>query len=135
MSKMSAPQMSVIRFNESDVIVASIGGKTLRITGVGDGIPQNATYALGNGDSFNSYLLSYEPDMVLTSINSYLGEELTNPDLIILSVLKENGKYSSTRLVNIFPSEYDRRQGDVDNAFYSERTYVWNSSTSRFVSQ
>ena len=65
--------MDIIRFNESDVIVASgAAGKTARIVGI-DSTPNNLAISLGSGDTF-SYLTDSGTEFSI-ALNDYLGVE------------------------------------------------------------
>ena len=60
MTKMSTPEMDVIRFSESDVIVASgVVGKTLSISGVGDGDKGNAFLTIGGIPYSSNQVVNY----------------------------------------------------------------------------
>ena len=73
MHKMKMPEMDIIRFNESDVIVASgAAGKTAHIEGI-NYIEGDLKISLGSGATF-SYLDLYGNDFS-TALNKYLGEE------------------------------------------------------------
>ena len=124
MSKMSAPRMDVIRFNESDVIVASNGGrKTLSISGIGDGQGNNASFVFGgNGGSWSSEQIVFDNSSFAAGINSYLGIE--NSSGIRVKVLGENG--GSYPLINLVYDEYAARDNNY-NANYNGN-YTWDGS-------
>ena len=72
MTKMSTPEMDVIRFSESDVIAASgVVGKTLSITGIGDGQSGNAFLTIG-GTSYRSNLVANSDSQFVAGYNAYM---------------------------------------------------------------
>ena len=85
MTKMSTPEMDVIRFSESDVIVASggIAGKTLSISGVGDGKEGNAFLTIG-GTPYSSNLVVSSDSQFVTGYNDYMSGLSTYSEDILL---------------------------------------------------
>lgn len=72
MTKMSTPKMNVIRFNESDVIVASgVVGKTLSISGIGDGVNNNAFLTIG-GTRYSSSQVVNSDSQFVAGYNAYM---------------------------------------------------------------
>ena len=124
MSKMSAPEMDVIRFNENDVIVASNGGiKTLSITGIGTGDSGDALFVFGgNGGSWTSLQVASRDSLFVTRIERYLGIE--SYDKLYLEVPLEDGGIASIPLGNIAQAEYTGSDKANDSIF--NVSYTWN---------
>ena len=133
MTKFTAPKMSVIRFNESDVIVASNGiGKTMTVSLVGNGTLGDATFTLGNGASLGSSAINGDSSSFSSLVNDYLGGTYFSDSSEIMlnryakdgvtihnvgySVLQASG-YDLNRDTS-FDSGYDRYNG----------VYTWNGS-------
>ena len=81
MSKMRVPEMDVVRFKESDVIVAS-GAKTMTISNFGDRINLNGRFTFGsfsytNRDVHNNFE-SFKSDF-----NSYFGANIQYRNQIV----------------------------------------------------
>ena len=66
MSKMRKPEMSVVRFSEDDIIVASTG---LRLNKYGDGTPHNA-YITFNGQNYGNSVYGYDYDRLYRDYNA-----------------------------------------------------------------
>ncbi len=136
MTKFTAPQMDVIRFNESDVIVASNSGKTLRIIGAADGEVNNASFAFGgDGGTWNSYQVVYDDPTFLTSVNSYLGTDFNTSAAIKVTVPNGHGGFATVRsLGELAAGDYGSRSDPAYMYDYSV-PYTWNSSLNRFEGQ
>lgn len=131
MSKMTAPKMDVIRFNESDVIVASIGGKTITIDGLGNKIANDATFIIGDGDPWTSRQVNSNSAFT-TALNEYLGGNyFSNNDEIIVGFY-EDGSFLGNRI-----TYYASHDMVNDTSGYVSRNLngilEWNSSTNRFL--
>ena len=133
MTKMSTPQMSVIRFNESDVIVASNGlGKTLTISGTYNNISNDALYVLGNGKEFNDNQVISTDSSFISDINSYLGGENFSSSLEIQ--LARMGKKNLINICFLFGlAANDMNTADANINYDLDGSYSWNGSS--FVRQ
>ena len=103
MSRMRVPEMDVIRFNESDVIVASgAAGKTATVVGIGGGsgdlgilLGENKyTSAVNGGTDFSSAVGSYlglDPNPLANnnSVKFYYGTEHLNAPKILSSTTRD----------------------------------------------
>ena len=130
MTKFTAPQMSVIRFNESDVIVASNGvGKTLTISGTYNNTSNDALYVLGNGQSFNDNQVLYDSAFIST-INSYIGgvNFATSGEI----QLEKMGKKYVTGSCSLYGLALnDMNRADDEYGYNYNGVYTWDGS--RFV--
>ena len=121
MSKMEKPEIDIIRFNESDVIVASgAAGKTARIVGI-DNTPDNFVISLGSGATF-SYL-DRDGNDFSTALNRYLEEERfsSNNDVYFFV---DRGSYTS----NTSAGELGNKDlGGVDWGHFNGG-YTWDPS-------
>ena len=135
MTKFHAPQMSVIRFNESDVIVASNGlGKTLTILGYGNTEPGDATFTIGNGDPWTSSQV-YGNSAFTTAVNDFLGGNyFSNNNEIYMGYIDSSGNAHSQTIDNI---AYNDINGDEKKAIRTRLNgvFTWNSFTNRFEIQ
>ena len=121
MSKMSAPRMDVIRFNESDVIVASVvaAGKTLSVRGVGDGHNGTAFLNIG-GINYSSRQVIGNDSNFIAAYNAYMGELTTYRS----DTLLHNGQ-ESLSIYNVLKD--DASEGSYDNYHrWANTTYTWN---------
>ena len=129
MKKMSEPKMDVVRFNESDVIVASggvSGVKTLTVSGIGNGVDNDALFALGgNGGTWSSEQIEFRDSSYVKSINSYLGVDASNRR-ICLNVPLATGGYGSYPLRNLAGDEYSSHDNNYRVDFNGD--YTWNGS-------
>ena len=130
MKKMSEPKMDVVRFNESDVIVASGGFdsalRTLSVTGVGDGEANNALFAFGGkGGTWSSKQIEFSDSSYVNSINSYLGVDASNRR-ICLDVPLATGGYASYPLRNLAGDELSSRDNNFNVDYNGD--YTWNGS-------
>ena len=83
MSKMTKPTVGVVRFTESDVIVAS---GIMRVTGLGDGTPRTGTFAFGKRNYTASDIYGdgdYNPTF-FSEFNAYFGTDYTDADPIMV---------------------------------------------------
>ena len=74
MSRMRVPEMDVIRFNESDVIVASGLNLTLTVSNVSNGIPYDDTLTLNGGEysvQYDHHPASNDNNMISYLYNHY----------------------------------------------------------------
>lgn len=127
MTKMSAPKMDVIRFGESDVIVASNRiGKTLTVSGSGNDILFDATFTIGDGDPWSSSQV-YNNNDFANAVNAYLGDNYfaSNNDIFLRSGDK-------ARNINKI-AEYDTSARLADHtsigALFMNNTFTWNGSS------
>ena len=136
MSKMSAPQMDVIRFNERDVIVASNGGRrTLTISGTGNGVDEDALFILGGkGGSWGSEQVALSNPLFLMSINSYLGTDFESSSNINAATPNNNGIFVPKDLGTLAARDYAGGSDSALDLNYNV-SYTWNSSTSQFERQ
>ena len=133
MTKFTAPQMSVIRFNESDVIVASNGiRKTITVNGVGNEIANDATYIIGNGAPWNSAQVLGNSAFT-TAVNEYLGGNyFSDSNEIFVSVVTSTGRTPGMSIGSIASRETGKDSGGtVYNN--SNGIFTWNSSTNLFT--
>lgn len=123
MTKMSTPEMVVIRFSESDVIAASggIAGKTLSITGIGDGRSGNAFLTIG-GTPYNSSQVYNNDDDFINGYNDYMSGQSTYSEDILL----HSGQNSLSIKVALGPDA----DGFSDSSYYwIDGTYEWRDSS------
>ena len=87
MSKMVAPKMDVVRFQESDVIVASGVYKTFELTGLGDNVANNAaigykgtSYALIDDKARSNFFTAFNLQNK-TNINDDTGVYIYPPEV------------------------------------------------------
>ena len=71
MSKMKKPEIDIIRFNESDVVVASVPANHLIVSNTNDSTPKNGTFAFGN----KSYTTGALPSDFYAQLNTAFGTE------------------------------------------------------------
>ena len=121
MTKMSTPKMDVIRFNESDVIAASgVVGKTLSITGIGDGQSGNAFLNIG-GTSYSSSQVVNSDSQFVTGYNAYM----SGIDTYDSAKMIWRGNNDSLTINTALSDTADRSS----NNSYSwiDGTYVWSN--------
>ena len=132
MTKFTAPQMSVIRFNESDVIVASIGGKTITINGLGNKIENDATFIIGNGDPWTSSQVNGNSAFT-TALNEYLGGNYySNNNEIVMNFVASNGSLHGFD-INVLASHDTVNDTNGYDYRNSNGVFTWNSSTNQFL--
>ena len=121
MTKMSTPKMNVIRFNESDVIVASgVVGKTLSISGIGDGQSGNAFLNIG-GTPYNSSQVHDSDDGFINGYNAYMSGLSTYSEDILLHSGQES------LFINTALGSAD---GSSDSSYYwIDGTYEWRDDS------
>ena len=122
MSKMKMPEIDVIRFSESDVIVASGGVvKTLSITGIDNGTNKDASLTLGDGAPINYNDVYRRTETFTNAYNTYM------------SGIDTYGTNSTRLYRNSY--EGDTTNVTIYNAFYREEenlyswaegSYIWN---------
>ena len=121
MSKMSAPEMDVIRFNESDVIVASVGAaeKTLSISGVGDGQGNTAFLNIGGTDYTSRHVIDSDSDFI-AAYNTYMSGLTTYSS----STLLHRGQ-ESLSIGTVLKDDADAGSSDI-YYHWPNTTYTWN---------
>ena len=121
MSKMTKPTVDVVRFTESDVIVAS--GGMMTITGLGNGSTKDARFVFGPTDyaNYTSSDIITEPGVTnpyfFTQFNSYFETNFNDLDKITVG---------GETLLNLVSSDL----GEQTEGHYSDRngTYRWNGT-------
>ncbi len=116
MRKMKAPEMDIIRFNESDVIVASGSEpviRTITLSGMDDNGKGNGRYSFDDGRIFTT--ASSDRTALGNALVDYFGASSTNPNFV---ALEKSNFYSVTELNN-----YD--QQGMDRGGTSNGTYIW----------
>ncbi len=129
MTKFHTPQMSVIRFIESDVIVASNGvGKTLTISGTYNNTNNDALYVLGNGQSFNDNQVTSSNSTFLSTINSYIGgvNFATSGEIRLVQMTSNNKPGISSTLYGV--ALHDMYRADNDSYYDYNGVYTWDGS-------
>lgn len=113
MSKMSKPEMDVVRFKENDIIVASGGGlpNFIKITGFNDTIADNGTVEY-NGVIYNKSTYS---DLIDCLIDNTPFDENVNYQGMAQSI---------TRLF--------RKNDGTTAAGFGDGTYTWDASLDAF---
>ena len=127
MSKMKVPEMDVIRFNESDVIVASGGvvSKTLTVNNLTDSNNKNVSITCNGTTVGRDAIYDASGTAVSSLLNSYLGIEdyYKNNDDIRLCVTPTN----YTRVPGLssfdFMGWHPEFEGDYD---WDPSTGYWN---------
>ena len=133
MTKFHTPQMSVIRFNESDVIVASNGiGKTLTISGLGNTASVDGLFVLGNGRSLTSEQMK-DGNLFLSTFNNYLGTSYTGRSSFTAYVENEDGTIGNTAVYTL--ASMDRKSDDSSSYAMYNVTYTWNGSRFEYHQQ
>jgi len=123
MSKMRVPKMDVVRFKESDVIVAS-GAKTMTISNFGDGINLNGIYKFGsfrytNEEVYNNFG-SFKGDF-----NRYFGADIQDRDEIFFEYGSGSGFGFSYPFS--FLNGIEAEDDDAINSFFNG-TYSWDGN-------
>ena len=116
MSKMTKPTIDVVRFQESDVIVASgYIGKTMTISGLGNDRAEDATFYnhWTSGD-----ILGNKPGYV-TLMNNYLG---TNYNAVSDFLVGESN------ILTLADSDHN-----TDDKVFDDYNGLWTWNGSRFV--
>lgn len=127
MSKMTTPQMSVIRFNESDVIVASNGfSQTLMITNLYNTIENDAEFSLGDGSTWTASQISKNAEF-LSYINGYLESGFTNLDNIRVVVSRPDRDFDKG-LESLAGSDLQRDRHVASADCYNNHLFTWNGS-------
>ena len=122
------PEMDVVRFNESDVIVASGDTrKTFNIQGLSDNTRYTMNITLGNGDYAGwSDLRSNSGSAFIGKLNDYLGGDYyTSPNLI--DIRNSSRRWSDVQSVIMgddwYSSGYEQWEG----------VYYWDPNTNKFI--
>lgn len=115
MSKLSTPEVKVIRFNEADVIVAS-GGKTMYVENLGDFNPSNGIFTFGNY-SYTHGQIDNDYSSFKSDFNSYFNANIDKTDSI---------SFDGTSLERIL---YLEDNGDEQGwNEHHNGTYIWRNS-------
>ena len=125
MTKMSEARFVLVRFQESDVIVASgKGPSSMRLRGMGDGSTGNAYYDFDG----SSYALNNGLGSFITAFNTANGTAHINEESqLLLFPVEGQGTTSLSSL-----SKWD---GDNISGYDVNRTYEWDFSQRVFTPQ
>ena len=132
MSKMRVPKVNVVRFNESDVIVASGGIRTVTVAGIGDGVSRNATITM-NGISYGrSAVVPGTGTTFSSAVNSYVSSDFaSNDEVLFKTASKPTNNWNATFFLDS-AEEMSFVQKDPDSY---NGVYVWNGSQFEWYSQ
>ena len=120
MRKMKTPEVDVIRFNESDVIVASGGPDSVRLAGLGNGQADATLSFMGKTYDYNSLNAAYDAISQEHSVPSN-GLYLYIPDI-------PEATYSN----NLFNADQGR---DPSSNSVWNGTYTYHSSNGAWYHQ
>ncbi len=116
MRKMRTPEIDVIRFTESDVIVAS--AKTITVAGLGDPDNVSATFKMGANTWDSNTIVNAGSDTCKDMMNAYAGGET------------DGRIYVGNAQIPVFGLALDDYYGNDKSEQYSviNGTYVWNGN-------
>lgn len=120
MSKMVAPEMDVVRFRESDVIVASSQyvGKQMTISDLGNGSPKDGTFY----NSWRSGDITGNPEGYVGAMNGYLGTNYSNVS---------DFKVGDTDIWTLAVRDVNESQESPSGDAGYNGTWTWNGSAFR----
>ena len=118
MRKMRTPEIDVIRFTESDVIVAS--AKTITVAGLGDPNNVKATFQIGSRTAWTSQQVYANEDAFVAEMDAYAGGDTLG------WLWDGNDGYSVWGL-----AMSDVEKSDSNNESNYNGTFEWNGNAFR----
>ena len=120
MSKMTKPTVVVVRFHESDVIVAS--GEILNITGLGNGnesgsFAGDGIWAFSSFTGYHSNDISGEPNLFVERMNDYLHTNYSSPS---------DFKVAKSDIGTLVSNDMSDLPGSVSEDASYNGTWRWN---------